>query len=240
MIDDADVKLDTRVRTHIRRRKHEGDRVIFYDYYDVPRREVDRFVDESELGRLVTVNRAGDPHIGLYPFVYIPPERIELHLNADDEQLADLQENRRCVFEVDELLAVVPSYWIDDENAVMATAYHRTVVFDCHATVTRDGEAMARQQTRLLNRYQPEGRYRALAATDPMYAGMIEMLAAVQLDVTRCRAKFKLGQNRAPHIRAQVAELLRGRGRFHDQRAAEGLEWTMQTDPKRSWGDGHM
>jgi len=112
--------------------------VIYYDYYaDIPIETVDAFVCEAEMGRLVTVSAEGVPHIGLYPFTY-QGTSIELHLNRADEQLADLKARSRCLFEVDEVLAVIPSYWVHPENAVMATAYHRTVVFDCEAGVLED------------------------------------------------------------------------------------------------------
>src|SRR5262245_12902983 len=129
--------------------------MIFHDIYtNVPADEIARFVQAQELGRLVTVDAAGTPHIGLYPFA---PDgaAFEIHLVRSDEQMADLQARSRCLFEVDEILGVIPSYWVHPESAVMATAYHRTVIFDCEATVSDDASALAEQQTRLLARYQP-------------------------------------------------------------------------------------
>src|SRR5262245_31836103 len=96
----------------------QGSEVIFYDYYsDVPSDTVDAFVREREMGRLVTVSAAGSPHIGLYPFIY-RGTAIEMHLNRADEQFADLASRPQCVFELDDILAVIPSYWVHPENAV--------------------------------------------------------------------------------------------------------------------------
>src|SRR5689334_3560725 len=140
--------------------------MLYYEYYsDVPTDTVDAFVGEQEMGRLVTVGDAGWPHIGLYPFVY-DGAAVELHLNRGDEQIRDLRAHPRCVFEVDDVLGVIPSYWVDPENAVMATAYHRTVIFDCDAAVSDDDHALAEQQMRILGRYQPEGGFRPVTATD--------------------------------------------------------------------------
>jgi predicted FMN-binding regulatory protein PaiB len=47
------------------------------------------------------------------------------------------------------------------------------------------------------------------------------------LTITRRRAKFKLGQNRPAETRRRVIAELRRRGRAHDARAAEALEWTI-------------
>ena len=42
------------------------------------------------------------------------------------------------MLEVDEVLGVIPSYWVHPEYAGSATAYHRTVIFECTARVAAD------------------------------------------------------------------------------------------------------
>src|SRR5262245_51884000 len=133
--------------------------MIHYDYYaDIPPEAVDALVRASEMGRLVTASAEGLPGIGLYPFAY-EGSTIEMHLNRADEQLVHLKTNPRCLFEVDDILAVIPSYWVHPESAVMATAYHRTVIFECAVSISEDAGVLAEQQMRLLARYQPEGGY---------------------------------------------------------------------------------
>src|SRR3954467_6531511 len=101
--------------------------MIFYDYYaDIPGEALRVFVTSQQLGRLVTAGTDGQPHMGLYPFLFLD-DRIEMHLHRNDEQLADLAANHRCVFEVDEVLGSIPSHWIHASNAMFATAYHRAV-----------------------------------------------------------------------------------------------------------------
>lgn len=201
--------------------------MIFHDYYtNVPAAEIDRFVRSQELGRLVTVGAGGAPHIGLYPFVY-DGRTIEVHLVRTDEQVADLRANPRCLFEVDEVLAIIPSYWVHPVYAGSATAYHRTVIFECVAEVSEGVEALADQQRRLLARYQPEGGFRPLDPRDSLYAGALAQLAAIKLAIAGQHAKFKLGQNRPPDARRAVIAELRRRGRPNDARAADALEWTL-------------
>lgn len=207
--------------------------MIFHDIYtNVPAEEIERFVGAQELGRLVTVGADGAPHIGLYPFAY-DGRALEVHLVRTDEQITDLRAHPRCVFEVDEVLGVIPSYWVHPENGIMATAYHRTVIFECEATVSDDGAALAAQQMRLMARYQPEGGFRAVTAEDPMYRGAIAHIAAVRLEIRHRRAKFKLGQNRPPDVRARIIEEFRKRGRPNDARAAEALAWTLEQEARR-------
>ena len=207
--------------------------MIFHDIYtNVPADEIGRFVRAQELGRLVTVSADGTPHLGLYPFTY-DGTAFEIHLVRRDEQIADLQARSRCLFEVDEVLGTIPSYWVDPDNAIMATAYHRTVIFECDATVSGNAGELAAQQMRLLARYQPEGGFRPVTPHDPMYRGAIEHIAAVRLDVRACRAKFKLAQNRPANVRARIVEAMRKRGRPGDERAAEALLWTIEQEGKR-------
>jgi predicted FMN-binding regulatory protein PaiB len=201
--------------------------MIFHDVYgQVPGEEIARFVDGQELGRLLTVGADGVPHIGLYPFVR-DGAAIDLHLVREDELAVDLAARPQCVFEVDEVLGVIPSYWVHAEYGGSATAYHRTVIFECRATVVEDPAAVAAQQVRLLARYQPEGGFRPLDPGDPLYRGALRTLAAVRLEVLRTRVKFKLAQNRPPEARRRVIAELRKRGRPMDARAADAIEWTL-------------
>ncbi len=201
--------------------------MIFHDYYsNIPRDAIDRLVHSQELARLITVGADSIPHVGLYPFVY-DGSTVDLHLVRSDEQIEDLKTRPRCVLEVDEILAVIPSYWVSHEYAGAATAYHRTVIFECAARVVEDPVAVAAQQERLLARYQPEGGFRPLDPESPLYRGALNQLAAVRLEINRWRAKFKLGQNRPAEARRQVIAELRKRGRPNDGRAADALQWTI-------------
>jgi len=201
--------------------------MIFHAYYaDIPAAQADKFVDAQELGRLITVGGDGVPHLGLYPFVRAD-NTVDLHVVREDEVAVDLRARPRCVFEVDEPLGVIPSYWVHAEYGGSATAYHRTVIFECRATVADDPTAVAAQQERLMARYQPEGGFRAIDPDDPLYRGALRQLAAVRLTVERARTKFKLGQNRSPETRRNVIQFLRERGRPNDARAAEALESTL-------------
>ena len=201
--------------------------MIFHaEYADIPAAEVERFVDTQELGRLVTVGADGTPHIGLYPFVR-EGDVVDLHLVRSDELAVDLRARARCLFELDEVLGVIPSYWVHAEYAGSATAYHRTVIFECRATVLEEPAAVAAQQLRLLARYQPEGGFRAVSPDDPLYRKALDQLAAVRLTVERTRVKFKLAQNRPPEARRRVIAELRRRGRPADARAADAIEWTL-------------
>lgn len=207
--------------------------MIFYDYYsDIPADTLREFVARQDLGRFITASAAGQPHIGLYPFVWLD-DRIEIHLHRRDEQLEDLAANCRCAFEVDEILGSIPSHWIHPTNAMFATAYHRTVVFECEAQVSDDPEALAVQQRRLMQRYQPAGGHAPVTTEHAMYSGPFREIRAVTLQVRARKVKWKLAQNRTREQRATIIAQLRQRGRPTDASAADALQWTLDHEASK-------
>jgi predicted FMN-binding regulatory protein PaiB len=207
--------------------------MIFYDYYaDVPASTVDAFVRDCELGRLVTVGPDGGPHIGLYPFVY-DGDVIEMHFHRADEQFTDLKSRAHCLFEVDEVLGTIPSYWVHPEDAVKATAYHRTVIFECDAVLSQDSVVLSAQQMRLLGRYQPEGGFSPVTPDDDLYRAALQHIVAVRLKIKARRVKFKLAQNRPIDVRRRIASALRERGRHSDDKAADAVQWTIDQENQK-------
>ena len=205
----------------------------FYDYYaDVPEQTLRDFVAKQELGRLVTADASGQPHIGLYPFVYAG-DRVEMHLQRTDEQLDDLRVNPTCAFEVDEVHGTIPSHWIHATNAMFATAYHRCVVFECTARISEDAAVLADQQQRLMSHYQPDGGYKAVNPEQAMYRGPLNEIAALTLEVRARKVKWKLAQNRDRQTREKLIAALRERGRPTDAGAADALQWTLDHEATR-------
>jgi len=207
--------------------------MIHYDYYaDVPEEALRQFVVAQQLGRLVTADAGGRPHIGLYPFLFLG-DRIEMHLHRNDEQLADLAVNWQCAFEVDEVLGTIPSHWVHASNAMFATAYHRVVTFECEGSVTDDPEVLAAQQQRLMEFYQPDGGHTRVSTDHAMYRNGLKEIRAVTLAVRARRVKWKLGQNRTREQRAALIAKLRDRARPTDAAAADALQWTLDHEASK-------
>jgi len=206
--------------------------MMFYDYYaDVPEDTLREFVSGQQLGRLVTAGADGQPHIGLYPFLFLG-EVIEIHLHRADEQLVDLSANARCAFEVDEVLGSIPSHWTHASNAMFATAYHRAVIFECHAAVSDDPEVLAAQQQRLMQHYQPDGGHAPVTAEHAMYRGAFREIRALTLTVTARKVKWKLGQNRKREQVEDIIAKLRNRARPTDGAAADALQWVVDRESR--------
>jgi transcriptional regulator len=207
--------------------------MIFYDYYaDVPEEILREFVTQQELGRFITAGVDGQPHVGLYPFLFLG-DRIELHLHRNDEQLIDLLTNKKCAFEAGEIHGTIPSSWIHANNAMFATAYHRTVIFECEAEVSEDAEVLAAQQRRLMAHYQPAGGHTPVSTEQAMYRGPFKEIRALTLAVRARKVKWKLAQNRTREQREKIIAELRKRGRPTDSGAADALQWTLDHEAQR-------
>lgn len=167
--------------------------MIDYPYYRPSPAELTAFIEAQRMGRLVTADATGRPHIGLYPFV-MNGEAVEVHLVKGDAQVADLRANPQVVFEVDEILTFVPSYLEHPESAQAADHYYRAAIVEGEASVSSDPEMVAAHLRRLVARYQPERGYREVTATDPLYAPALSRLATVRIQPARVWAKFKMGQ----------------------------------------------
>jgi predicted FMN-binding regulatory protein PaiB len=121
----------------------------------------------------------------------------------------------------------VPSYWEDEHNASGADIYHRTVVMEGAAELVATPDAVAEHLRNLLSRYQPEGRYVAVDASNVMYASMLRRLTLVRLTITRARSKFKLGQQRPVDMRQRIIAELLERNRPSDHLAADAVSRTV-------------
>ena len=102
------------------------------------------------------------------------------------------------MFEVDEMHGTIPSHWIHATNAMFATAYHRTVIFECDAEVSEDPEVLAAQQRRLMAHYQPDGGHHPVSTEHAMYRGPFKEISALTLHVRARKVKWKLGAEPQP------------------------------------------
>lgn len=207
--------------------------MMLYPVYRPSGQEAGAFLARSPHGRIVTVGEEGYPRLGLHPYVYaaegngVAP-RVELHLHREDPLLADLRREPKCLFEVDEPLSIVPSYWIDPEDGSNATLYHRTALLSCRASVIEDRVTLRAHLRQLMDKHQPEGGFPAFDAAPDTYDEAFALLALVRLEVVKAEFKFKLAQNRTSAVREGVAARLDERAGPADALTAERLRATIR------------
>jgi nitroimidazol reductase NimA-like FMN-containing flavoprotein (pyridoxamine 5'-phosphate oxidase superfamily)/ribosomal protein S18 acetylase RimI-like enzyme len=142
---------------------------------------------------------------------------------------------RAAVASADELVAEIPSHWVDPERACPATTYYESV--QIHGTtepVSDPREAAAALQA-LMERYQPEGQHVRITHDHPLYADELRRLLVVRLSLAKTTVKGKLGQNRTPAQMAGIAHRLWQRGGARDLAAIDRILCHHPRDAEPAW-----
>lgn len=130
---------------------------------------------------------------------------------------------RTAVLSADETVASIPSWFLDPEQACPATTLYRAA--QVHGVLERVEEPAAKAAVleALMQRFQPEGRYKPIDPADPMYTKAVQSIGIFRVRPTRIDGKAKLTQNRTPAERARVVEQLWRRGEPGDDAAIEAI-----------------
>jgi nitroimidazol reductase NimA-like FMN-containing flavoprotein (pyridoxamine 5'-phosphate oxidase superfamily)/GNAT superfamily N-acetyltransferase len=130
-------------------------------------------------------------------------------------------EGREAVVSAEEIVAAIPSYFLDPERACPATTLYRSA--QIHGRIERvdDAHEKARVLAALMTKYQPEGGHVPIAADHPLYRKAIEGILVLRVALDDLDGKAKLAQNRTPEDRARLMEKLWERGSPGDAAAIE-------------------
>ncbi len=134
---------------------------------------------------------------------------------------------RPAVVSAEEVVAEIPSWFLDAERACPATTYYRSV--QIHGVLeqvveTRDKAAAL---AALMAKYQPEGGHAPIDVAHPdyerLYRKEVDGLLVARVRPERVDGKAKLGQNRRPEALQRIVEALWRRGRPGDVEAIDAL-----------------
>lgn len=128
---------------------------------------------------------------------------------------------REAVVACEEIVATIPSHFVDPRRACPATTYYRSVQAHGPLAPIEDPTTKARVLQALMDKYQPEGGYEPITAEHPLYRAAVAGLMVVGVPLDRVDGKAKLGQNRKPEELVRVLEGLWRRGAPGDVRAIE-------------------
>jgi nitroimidazol reductase NimA-like FMN-containing flavoprotein (pyridoxamine 5'-phosphate oxidase superfamily)/ribosomal protein S18 acetylase RimI-like enzyme len=143
--------------------------------------------------------------------------RLAFHGAPAGEKMEGL--GRPAVASAEEIVATIPSYFLDPERACPATTYY--VSAQAHGVLEEitDPGAKARVLSALMGKLQPEGGHTPITADDPLYAKAVRGLLVAGIELRDVTCKAKLGQNKKPEERVRVLEGLWRRGAPGDARA---------------------
>jgi nitroimidazol reductase NimA-like FMN-containing flavoprotein (pyridoxamine 5'-phosphate oxidase superfamily) len=102
---------------------------------------------------------------------------------------------RPAVASAEEVIAPIPSYFIDPERACPATTYYLSVQVHAEIERTEDPEFKTRVLAGLMAKLQPQGGYIPLEAEHPLYRNAVQQIMVLRMSLQRVDGKAKLGQN---------------------------------------------
>jgi nitroimidazol reductase NimA-like FMN-containing flavoprotein (pyridoxamine 5'-phosphate oxidase superfamily) len=130
---------------------------------------------------------------------------------------------RPAVVSAEEVIAHLPSWFTDPERACPATTLYRSVQVHGTLRAVEDPARKALALEGLMRRWQPEGRYRAIDPSDPLYVKAIAGVQVLEVGFEQVDGKEKVLQNRPPEEILGIVARLRERGAPGDDAAIEAI-----------------
>lgn len=185
-------------------------------------------LERAPIVRIATTTERGEPVLRAMNAAIID-DRIAFHAARAGEKMDTI--GREAIVSAEEIVASIPSYFVDPERACPATTLYRSV--QIHGTLDRvdDDAFKARALTALLAKHQPEGGFVPLAHDHPLYARTIASLLVLSVSLERLDGKAKLGQNRTPPEQQRMVAALWKRGDAGDAEAAFAVLGANPTTP---------
>lgn len=174
---------------------------------------------------LASVRADGEPLLrALHAVVY--RDGLYFHGAPAGEKLDAI--GRPAVVTAEEILAEIPSYFLDPERACPATTYYESAQAHGLITEVSDDDEKAAALQALMQKYQPEGGHAPITAADPLYKKSVAGVLVLRLPLDRVDGKAKLGQNRGPAELGGVLEKLWARGGREDPQAIDKVARRLQ------------
>jgi nitroimidazol reductase NimA-like FMN-containing flavoprotein (pyridoxamine 5'-phosphate oxidase superfamily)/N-acetylglutamate synthase-like GNAT family acetyltransferase len=182
--------------------------------------EARALLDRAGIVHLATTGEDGHPILRVVHAV-VDGDVVAFHAAPAGEKMEAL--GRQAVVSAHEVVAEIPSWFLDPERACPATTFYLSAQVDGILEPIEDLARKARILQALMTKYQPEGLHVPIRAKDPLYTKALKglLVAGVHLDNLAC--KVKLGQNRKLAERTRIVEQLWRRGGPGDARAVDLL-----------------
>lgn len=190
------------------------------EFFNMGHAEAVAMLAAAPVVRLAGFNERGEPLLRTLHAVVLG-EAIYFHGAPVGEKSEAV--GRPAVIAADEVVATIPSYVFDPEQACPATTYYKSAQVHGTLEAVEDPGLKAQVLQALMEKYQPEGGYRPITAEDPGYRGAVRGIAVVRmaLHADQVDGKAKLGQNRKVEDLAKVLAFLWQRGEPGDARAVD-------------------
>ncbi|MFT3772836.1 MAG: GNAT family N-acetyltransferase [Minicystis sp.] len=188
------------------------------EIFRMPRAEAEALLARASVVRIATTDEGGAPVLrSVHPVVV--RGGVAWHGAPAGEKMETV--GRPAVVAAEEVVASVPSYFLDPERACPATTLYRSV--EVHGTIERvdDPDHKAEVLQALMEKLQPEGGHVPIDARHPLYQKAVAGILVLRVGLERLDGKGKLAQNRTPAERVRLLEKLWERGLPGDPAAIE-------------------
>jgi predicted GNAT family N-acyltransferase/nitroimidazol reductase NimA-like FMN-containing flavoprotein (pyridoxamine 5'-phosphate oxidase superfamily) len=177
-----------------------------------------RFLDVAPTVRIATSLADGTPVMRTVHGVLVDGY-LAFHGSPVGEKVNAI--GRPAVASAEEVIAPIPSYFIDPERACPATTYYLSVQVHADIERTDDPDFKTRVLAALMAKLQPQGGYVPLGPDHPLYRNAVQQIMVLRMSLERLDGKAKLGQNRTPEQLSRVIQALWQRGLPGDARAID-------------------
>jgi nitroimidazol reductase NimA-like FMN-containing flavoprotein (pyridoxamine 5'-phosphate oxidase superfamily) len=189
------------------------------------RERMEEVLKKTDIGYLAFNGPDGWPRITALNFLY--DGRILWHGAVAGERFECLKKDPRAVFSAVSLQLYLPSHLLSEENATSATEAFKSVLVRGRCTAIDDPEERCSILNGLMEKYQPEGRFRKITPEDPLYSKVLKATGVYALTVEEMSGKFKFAQNKSSEDRRRIADILKKRGSNLDWEVAEEMLKTL-------------
>lgn len=189
------------------------------------RERMEEVLKKAGVGCLAFNGPDGWPRITALNFFY--DGRILWHGAVAGERFECLKKDPRAAFSAVSLQLYLPSHLLSEENATSATAAFKSVVVRGQCTTVDDPEERCTILNRLMEKYQPEGRFKKITPEDPLYSKVLKATGVYALAVEEMSGKYKFAQNKSSEDRRRIADLLKKRGSSQDWEVAQEILKTL-------------
>ncbi len=175
----------------------------------------------AEIGTLAVNGPDGWPRVTALNFAY--DGRILWHGAVAGERFECLKQDPRASFFAVSMQSYLPSHFLLEDNATGSSVAFKSVAVRGRCQFIEDPEEKCSVLNLLMEKYQPEGRYRRLTPEDERYKKVLRATGVFALVPETMTGKFKFAQQKSEEDRRRIAEKLRERGTASDLRVAEEM-----------------
>ena len=137
------------------------------------------------------------------------------------------EKDPRATFFAVSLQTYLPSHFLSEETATGSSVAFKSVAVRGRCEFVENPEEKCAILNLLMEKYQPEGKYKEITPEDEMYKKVLRATGVFALIPESTTGKFKFAQQMNEEERAQLAAKLRERGNPSDLLVADEMMRTL-------------